>query len=129
MAPEVVRGELYGFAADIWSVGLVLLELVNGDAPYVSMSPQNVGLEGEAEVQAFFVIAEEEEHYPVLEPERWSSDLLDFCDACLQIKVGVEWGSEEQPCDRMTANELLHHPFLVSGVASSEEFSDYVALV
>ncbi|KAK8822217.1 hypothetical protein WA577_005382 [Blastocystis sp. JDR] len=109
MAPEVVRGELYGFAADIWSVGIVLLELVNGDAPYVSMSPQN----------AFFVIAEEEEHYPVLEPERWSSDLLDFCDACLQIK----------PCDRMTANELLHHPFLVSGVASSEEFSDYVALV
>lgn len=41
MAPEVVRGDLYGFAADIWSVGIVLLELVNGNAPYVSLSPQN----------------------------------------------------------------------------------------
>ena len=34
MAPEVAAGEEYGFAADIWSLGVILYMLVCGSAPF-----------------------------------------------------------------------------------------------
>jgi serine/threonine protein kinase len=33
MAPEVFRGE-FSFTADVWSVGVILFELLLGDVPY-----------------------------------------------------------------------------------------------
>ena len=33
MAPEIVTGHPYGFKADIWAVGSILLEMVNGYIP------------------------------------------------------------------------------------------------
>lgn len=44
MSPEVIRGDYYGFPADIWSVGIVLLEIVNGEAPFFQESPHKVSI-------------------------------------------------------------------------------------
>ena len=38
MAPEVLKGEQYTIKADIWSLGVVLYEMIYGDCPFKSNS-------------------------------------------------------------------------------------------
>ena len=38
MAPEVIKGEIYTMKADIWSVGVVLYQMVFGKCPFESKS-------------------------------------------------------------------------------------------
>ena len=42
MAPEVFEGKKYSFAADIWSLGCILYELVTGDVPFFAISIEKV---------------------------------------------------------------------------------------
>ena len=42
MAPEVFEGKKYSFAADIWSLGGILYELVTGDVPFFEISIEKV---------------------------------------------------------------------------------------
>lgn len=37
MAPEVMRREKYGLKADIWSIGVILYEMIYGRLPYEPM--------------------------------------------------------------------------------------------
>ena len=38
MAPEILRGEAYSVNADIWSMGVILYEMLTGKCPYASNS-------------------------------------------------------------------------------------------
>ncbi|KAK7821195.1 mitogen-activated protein kinase kinase kinase 1 [Quercus suber] len=91
MAPEVVnkRNGFYGFAADIWSLGCTVLEMLTRQHPYSH-------LEG---VQALFMIGKGK---PPLVPDSLSRDARDFILKCLQVS----------PNDRPTATQLLDHPFV-----------------
>ncbi|MED6184939.1 hypothetical protein PIB30_052265 [Stylosanthes scabra] len=91
MAPEVVnlRNDGYGLAADIWSLGCTVLEMLIGKPPYSD-------LEG---MQALFRIGRGE---PPPIPETLSKDARDFILECLQVN----------PSKRPTAAQLLEHPFL-----------------
>ncbi|XP_050263156.1 mitogen-activated protein kinase kinase kinase 1-like [Quercus robur] len=91
MAPEVVnlKNRFYGLAADIWSLGCTVLEMLTRQHPYSH-------LEG---MQALFMIGKGK---PPLVPDSLSRDARDFILQCLQVN----------PNDRPTATQLLDHPFV-----------------
>ncbi|KAF8019727.1 hypothetical protein BT93_G0430 [Corymbia citriodora subsp. variegata] len=98
MAPEVVNPKegSYGSAADIWSLGCTVLEMLTRQPPY---SP----LEG---IQALFRIGKGETP-PI--PNSLSTDARDFILKCLQVN----------PNDRPSAVQLLDHPFVRKPSTSS----------
>ncbi|XP_050843262.1 serine/threonine-protein kinase PAK 3-like [Serinus canaria] len=98
MAPEVVRGEAYGPKVDIWSLGIMGLEMVEGEAPY----------QREARPRVFELI--ERNGPPKLQnPKHHSALLRDFLRCCLQADEDRRW----------SAQELLQHPFVTSGDPAS----------
>jgi len=91
MAPELIRGLSYGTQVDIWSLGILALEMADGEPPYIEYPP----------LRALFLIATNDPPQPA-EPERWSNTFLSFLSACLATK----------PSERHSAEQLLDHAFL-----------------
>jgi hypothetical protein len=91
MAPELIRGQDYGIKVDIWSLGIMLMEMAEGEPPYMEFPP----------LRALFLITTK--GIPDLkEPSKWSADMKDFV-RCTLIK---------EPEDRPDSITLLKHPFL-----------------
>lgn len=91
MAPEVIRGVDYDTKVDIWSLGIMALEMADGEPPLLDLPP----------LRALFIIATQPP--PTLrEPEKWSSTFKDFLAAALA----------KSPQKRASADELLQHPFV-----------------
>lgn len=101
MAPEVIRGTDYNFKADIWSLGIVAIEMADGEPPHMELQP----------LRALFVIATQGSP-TVKEPEKWSELFKEFLGMCLQKNQDY----------RATADELLAHPFLKKASQTSPEF-------
>jgi len=92
MAPEVIDAtKTYGIAADIWSLGCTVLEMVTGKPPLSDL-----------EWQAVLWRVGHGEAPPI--PENMSADLKDFIKQCLEVDVNK----------RPTVDMLLTHPLVCS---------------
>ncbi|GMK56945.1 hypothetical protein CspeluHIS016_0307850 [Cutaneotrichosporon spelunceum] len=87
MAPEVVtQGRLYDVKADIWSLGITLLEMAHGEPP----------MHGQPAAHAVKILGDKKLRAPRLEGGTWSKEMRDFVVACLN----------EEPADRLSAEDL-----------------------
>ncbi|XP_031410359.1 STE20-like serine/threonine-protein kinase isoform X2 [Meleagris gallopavo] len=109
MAPEVVMCETskdrpYDYKADIWSLGITLIEMAQIEPPHHELNPMRVLLK----------IAKSDP--PTLaQPSKWSSDFKDFLKKCLEKNVDLRW----------SATQLLQHPFVT--VTSNKPIRELIA--
>ncbi|NXO44610.1 STK10 kinase, partial [Locustella ochotensis] len=110
MAPEVVMCETmkdtpYDYKADIWSLGITLIEMAQIEPPHHELNPMRVLLK----------IAKSDP--PTLScPSKWSLEFRDFLKKAL----------DKNPETRPSAAQLLEHPF-VSKVTSNRALRELVA--
>ena len=92
MSPERMEGENYSYAGDIWSLGIMLIELVTGKFPY-------------QETKGFLEILEQISEHPspnVPNNGNFSPELQDFIERCLK----------KDPEERDSTHSLLAHPWI-----------------
>lgn len=104
MAPEVVSRKEYGPKVDIWSLGIMVIEMIEGEPPYLNETP----------LRALYLIATN--GTPKLkEPEALSYEIKKFLSWCLQVDFNK----------RGTADQLLQDKFILE----SEDVSSLAPLV
>ncbi|KAL9958253.1 hypothetical protein ACROYT_G035247 [Oculina patagonica] len=102
MAPEVISRKPYGPEADIWSLGIMILEMIDGEPPYFSEPP----------LQAMRKLRDMDP--PITQRNgQLSPRLLSFLKRTL----------ERDPAQRASAFELLNHSF-IRGTSNSTSLAD-----
>lgn len=91
MAPEVVKQKEYDEKVDVWSLGIMTIEMIEGEPPYLNEEP----------LKALFLIATN--GTPKLKkPELLSNSIKKFLSICLCVDVQY----------RASTDELLQHSFI-----------------
>lgn len=92
MAPEVIQEVGHNYKADIWSLGITMIEMAEGHPPYYNIHPLRA---------IFFIPTRPPPTFS--DPTKWSPECNDFLACCLV----------KNPADRPMAEKLLLHPFIL----------------
>jgi len=99
MAPEVVKGKDYSCKVDVWSLGILAVECLEEEPPYMQ----------ESMLKALFLIASN--GCPKLKnPDSVSEELKDFIRGCTIM----------DPDQRPDSTQLLSHTFFSLAAPTSE---------
>jgi len=88
MAPEALKGNIYTIKNDIWSMGVILYELLHGSTPWECKNEKE--------------LLEKVARQPICFGKNLSDDVKDFIRKCLTIE-------EER---RFGISEMESHPFI-----------------
>jgi serine/threonine protein kinase len=94
MSPERIKGQRYGTESDIWSVGIVIAQLLLGRYPFKSVNGGFMALLKEVTTTHRLELPEADHFTPAAQ---------DFLDMCLK----------QDSAQRETADTLLQHPWIV----------------
>jgi serine/threonine protein kinase len=99
MAPEVCKGQTYNFKVDTWGLGILAIEMMDGEPPHLNEKP----LEALKKIACGDTPA-------IKEPDKWSKELKSFLSNCLAVSVPF----------RASMKEVLAHDFLKGGCSRSD---------
>ncbi|AGO10466.1 AaceriABR014Wp [[Ashbya] aceris (nom. inval.)] len=107
MAPEVVSRKEYGPKVDIWSLGIMIIEMIEGEPPYLNETP----------LRALYLIA-----------TNGTPKLKDADSLSPVLKRFLSWCLQVSPNDRATAMELLYDKFIVEVAEANASLAPLVKL-
>jgi serine/threonine protein kinase len=99
IAPEVIDNAEYSTASDVWGVGVICRELIEGVVPYAEIPPLVV-----------LDMIQQSGLPPVRNSGQYSADLLDFLAKCNAV----------DPKNRATVRELVAHPFITKACSKTD---------
>jgi serine/threonine protein kinase len=104
MAPEVINKSGHDQAADIWSFGCCVIEMLTTKPPWIEYGkdPRRI------------MNTIKNTNQPPKYPEGISQECKDFLDYCFKLDMK----------QRPTSTELLYHPFVLSKKISIDYFSE-----
>ena len=107
MAPELIKKQNYNELVDVWSVGVIAVELAEGEPPFLRLPA----------LKAMYFISTKEAYR--LNKHKFSANYCDFVEKCLEKDIKKRWSIEK----------LLKHPFIAQigdGKAERAQFADMV---
>jgi len=121
MPPEIISGQEYGTKVDIWSLGIMIIEMAEGEPPYMDYPP----------LRALFMISTKGIP-PLKQEDKWSISMVDFLNKCITHEHEARPGSEEllqhdflkKACSRPEMTKLLDAVDTVREMRSSEDEDD-----
>lgn len=100
MSPERMEGKEYGYSSDLWSLGLIILELITGEYPYPIFQNFIETIQNVINSPA-----------PCLPADgKYSLELIDFIKKCLN----------KDKHQRSSASELLKHPWITNNILGGD---------
>jgi calcium/calmodulin-dependent protein kinase I len=96
MAPEIIKGQPYGPAVDMWAMGVIAYVVLVGFPPF----------DGENDVEVFASIMGVRYDFPSPEWDDIDEDAKNFISSILK----------ENPAERLTASQALHHKWITKNV-------------
>jgi len=98
MPPEMIQHRPHDYSADMWCLGMCLLELANRSHCPVPNAKQG----SHGHISYMFTVATSGITSPFRDQKKWSPSFIDFISMCLQFI----------PSQRPSAEILLQHPFI-----------------